>query len=552
MKKNKQYILLSTLVSAPLVFGVMSSSRTSANSVVDSVSIKVPIACTLSGSISSGNEHNATISNGVYKTDIGTTNLKIVCNDNSGFSLYAVGFTDDIQGKTTMSSSINSLYDIATGTAESGNASNWAMKISAESNALYDVSIENGFDNYSSVPSRFTKIAARSTGTDAGQLAFGANLTTTYAAYISKTQPSGSYIGQVKYTLVHPHNLDPPQEYETESGYIGYYPNATSYVGTMERQAIQQTDTMATLSAPKYSREGYGFAGWNDKYDYTGNYYGPNEDIVFEAGAYSGGNKGLSLYAIWIKSEGDIQNWSGCTSMQVGNVTALTDSRDGNTYAIAKLADEKCWTIENIRIGDSTTETPLASGSDSLGSGFSALPSSSNSWVTISTSPQFNSINLSEDATFSYGGYYSWPAVIASSSELTFNNQSANTSICPAGWHLPRGGQTTVNSTADYYILAKSIFGEEPNQNLSTGYGYYIGRQFSDLIRHYPNNFVYSGYWDGDSPDSRGSSGFYWTSTANDSGNAYYLYINDDIVRPGNGYNNKHRGSTFRCITNNS
>ena len=551
MKKSNHYLSPIMVLNIPVIIGfILASSRSAiANGVIDSVSIRVPAACTLSSSIAQGQAHNASIAGGVYKPEIGTTNLKIVCNDNSGFSLYAVGFTDDIHGRTTLSSSLGSSYDIITGTAEDGNNSNWAMKVDAIPNATYDLSIENGFDSYSAVPSRFARVATRNTGTDVGQQAVGSNLTTTYAVYISKTQPPGSYIGQVKYTLVHPYNLDPPQDYETESGYIGYYPNATSYVGTFESQAIGQTDTSATLSPSTFYREGYGFAGWNDRFDYTGTFYGPNETISFEAGQYSGDNKGLSLYAVWKKSEGDLQNWNGCSSMRQGDVTALTDQRDNQTYAVAKLADGKCWTIENMRIDDSVNADAMIAGSDSLGTGFSVLPQSSNSWSANTTLVQFNNSNYI-NGNISYGNYYSWPAAIASTT--SYSIETADTSICPFGWRLPRGGRAVSDSNNDYYVLMKTLTNEEPNINKDTGFGYYSGVGYSNSIREYPNNFVYSGRWYGNSASTVDESGFYWTSSSYGTAGteAYYLYFNNNMVRPGDGHAGKYYGNSFRCVKN--
>ena len=63
-------------------------------------------------------------------------------------------------------------------------------------------------------------------------------------------------------------------------------------------------------------------------------------------------SKGLSLYAVWVKSADTIQDWTcpNDTIMPIGTVTALTDKRDDDTYAVAKLADSNCWMIENLRL----------------------------------------------------------------------------------------------------------------------------------------------------------------------------------------------------------
>ena len=84
-------------------------------SIVDVVTIDVPVSCSMSAT---GNtSHNATVQNGTTVSDIGTTNLKVICNDNSGYAIYAIGYTDDTYGKTVLTSSaLGSTHDIATAT----------------------------------------------------------------------------------------------------------------------------------------------------------------------------------------------------------------------------------------------------------------------------------------------------------------------------------------------------------------------------------------------------------------------------------------------------
>ena len=536
-----QYLAVSLLSLGSLVSGlILASAKTTANQVVDLVAVSVPVSCSMLGNIASGEEHNAEIQNGIYQDDVGKTTLRVFCNDGEGFSIYAVGFTNNEYGNNKLASNtFGTLHDIVTGTATSGNASNWAMKLSTDSTATYPLTIVNGLDDYAEVPSSYAKAATRLSGTDAN--IEGASLTTTYAAYISSTQPADTYSGQVKYTLVHPSSEIPPQPHDTEPGYIAYYPNTNTYEGSMSQQALSSTDTSATLTASNYSRSGYGFAGWNDEFDYTGNYYGPNEDIAFEAGQYTDGDKGLSLYAVWVKSQGTLQDWNGCSSLGVGSVTALTDSRDSKTYAVAKLADGKCWVIENMRIDDTVSQQDMLSGSSAIGEGFSILPPSSDNWSTDPTLAQFNNSNLVN------GGYYSWPATVASTTNYSSSDETLNTSICPFGWRLPAGGKTRLDSYNDYYNLLKSITNEDPNVNAETGYGYYEGSEYSNSIRKYPNNFVYAGYWDEQTLMS--GSGHYWSATTYSSNNAYDFYFSTSIVRPGNAQDNKYKGQPFRCIS---
>lgn len=168
------------------------------------LSITVPTACSLSSTVDT--EHTASINPGTYTSGIGQTTFKAICNDGEGFAVYAIGYSDDTYGNTTLIGA-NTEETIATGTATSGDTSNWAMQLTA-SGSVYVPAITNGFDSYHAVPSAYTKVASYNSTTDTTS---GSSFTATYAAYISGTQPADTYTGQVKYVLVHPSSADAPE-----------------------------------------------------------------------------------------------------------------------------------------------------------------------------------------------------------------------------------------------------------------------------------------------------------------------------------------------------
>lgn len=207
------HILMCLAFGVMLSMGIILASNVSYadnDSVVDEVSITVPVSCTISGT--GMNTHNATINNGQYNSAIGETTMKAFCNDTEGFAIYAIGYTDNTDGKNLLANSeLGGTYDIETGTATSGNDSQWAMKLSTVSSPepTYPIQIQNNFTSFQEVPENYTLVAKRTAGTDIGQSAEGSTLKSTYQAYISQTQPAGTYTGQVKYTLVHPNYIDP-------------------------------------------------------------------------------------------------------------------------------------------------------------------------------------------------------------------------------------------------------------------------------------------------------------------------------------------------------
>ena len=209
MKRSKiikmQDIAFGTVAISSLfvLFGV--NGANAATSAVDEVTITVPASCSLTNTI--GSPHTATIETGVYQDDIGETTFKVFCNDNEGFAVYAVGYTGDAFGNTTMKpSTLAASNAIAAGTATSGSTSNWAMKLTAVSGD-YAPTLETGFNDYHVIPDTYTKVASYASNTDGST---GSSFKSTYGAFISQTQPADSYTGKVKYTVIHPANGNAP------------------------------------------------------------------------------------------------------------------------------------------------------------------------------------------------------------------------------------------------------------------------------------------------------------------------------------------------------
>ena len=606
------FILISIIATIHII---SSPSPTFADStdIIDEIGIEVPISCTMSGSgISS---HNADIPNGTYTADIGTTTMHAFCNDNSGFAIYAAGYTGNEIGATNSNKLIgtnaSSNATIVTGTATSaGNPdiSNWAMKLTVTqdsgdttgTNAFTIDSAPNtsggsnvSFTQYHTVPNEYTKVAHKNAGTDMTSITGGVKLTTTYAVYISKTQPADTYSGQVIYTLVHPSNEIPAQPIATEPGKICYYPNTAIYEGTM---GCQDVTSSITLLASNFSREGYGFAGWSTTYDYsdTSGFYGPQETITLNTADYSDTNNGLSLYAHWIKSAGNLQNWSGCPSLQSGAVTALTDQRDNDTYAVAKLADGKCWMIENLRL-DNTATLTIANTNNPLNDGtnvtlkhnytdtdtYNTLSTSSNviydvdtapdGWCNVVTVDCYDQSRLNTDNTtnrttgnpdidtsymYSYGNYYNWYSATAGKGTYGFatKNSSVGGDLCPSGWHLPKGGNKSNEANSEFWALIVTGInnGVNPSDYDNTTQPYYTGdpegNDASRAVRKYPNNFVYSGYVGDTSIGGLGTYSGYWTSTASSNYYAYLMDFNSKYVVPGGNVDTKSDGWSVRCV----
>ena len=202
LAKKQNIKVLTGLSSLSFLAILCCTSNVLASSVVDEFTVTVPESCSLTSTV--GTAHTATIE-GVYSDDIGETTINAFCNDSEGFSVYAVGYTDDTFGNNTMKpSTLADTKAIATGLATSGDTSNWAMKLTSLSD---NYTLTNDFNSYHLVPDEYTKVATYPSNTTTTA---GVNIKSTYAAYISQTQPADTYTGKVKYTIVHPSNADAP------------------------------------------------------------------------------------------------------------------------------------------------------------------------------------------------------------------------------------------------------------------------------------------------------------------------------------------------------
>lgn len=344
---------------------------------------------------------------------------------------------------------------------------------------------------------------------------------------------SGGYVGTFIITAI----SDGVQE--CAAGNICYYGGAANAVGEMEPQPAT-SNTSVMLTAPNYSRPGYGFVGWSVNPDGSGTIYGPNETIT--TGNLS--EEGLKLYAKWVGSTGTLQGWSGCPSMSIGEYTALTDSRDGNVYTVARLADGQCWMTENLRLDLSNLNLVLNAENTnnpttSFVSAVDSHPPPVSSFCADNSSSCFEQINYNSGTTnnYSYGNYYNWYTATAGNGKYATSSagQKAAGDICPVGWHLPSGYGNSGDLAKLHAALKAGV---------------------SDLVaagkwRAYPNNFMLSGQYKADAPTSYRESGNYHSSTTSNATSANNLWIQQNQVRYSSNGSAKSNGQSVRCMISN-
>ena len=259
MRVDKSVILVNALVGITFLSAtILSSTITSAtdDTVIDEVNVTVPVSCSMEGT--GMNSHETELFNNEYDSNVGTTNIKAYCNDVNGFAIYAIGYTDDTDGKNVLTdSNLSSTNDITTGVATTGSDSKWAMKLATVTSPTptYPITIqsdtEGPFTSFHTVPDDYTLVAKRTSATDAGSSAIGSTFTTTYQIYIGPNQSAGTYNGQVKYVLVHPNYID--QETLKNAVTVVFDGNGLTFPGG----ATTNTVKYANLCEPG----GYGYVG---------------------------------------------------------------------------------------------------------------------------------------------------------------------------------------------------------------------------------------------------------------------------------------------------
>ena len=537
--------LASSLPSAHATTGTASDTKTA------NASVTVSATCSMTANITTA--HTATLPNGIwsgasgyYPNGIGNTTIATFCNDASGYSIYAVGYTGDTMtggnNNKLHNSQLGSSYDIATGTETSGANSQWAMKVtkvtdSSESYLPNNLTIQNGFDNanYHAVPATYTEVARYSSATDA---TLGSKINTTYSAYVSSAQPAGTYEGKVKYTLVHPGGSDMP-DVDTMQ-HVDYWGGSLLVGETRTVADIRdnKTYTVARLCT-NYSGDNCTSSQiWmtqNLDLEIGGTYQDGNEtkDIILTSENTDLNAAGSGAYANGYSTDGNgVITWTPSGTTVTGTPATISTYASGNPTSVSGWQNENYLPYmaeagTNVLYGVNTT--PYTSVSDCVTTG---------------------GHTQTECERYQVGNFYNWTAAIASNNSQPINSQYsvASNSICPAGWRLPYGptnpGGTVIQSEFNAMLSANSIAGGTDLTG-GTNVGYADGG-FSKMTS-YPYNFSRFGHVYGSTMGYVGGGGFWWSSTASSGTNGYGLYMHGTELYPA--YSTvRLDGFSVRCV----
>ena len=536
---NKSIICVGSMATVTLVAGAfLSSFNVSADdNAIDNVAVTVPVSCSLEGT--GMNSHNASIVNGTYQADIGSTTLKAFCNDNNGFAIYAIGFTDDEYGKTVLTNStLGASTDIATGTATSGSTSNWAMKLATSSSATYPLTLDNSFGNYHNVPTEYTKVAHRDSGTDTGTSAVGSELTSTYAAYMSKTQPAGTYTGQVKYTLVHPSIHVAPVICNENATTISEAKclQDFAHVSEANRNSIIASMIPEQQYTLKDSRDGKTYTIAKYQVGNSGNYdvwMTKNLDLDLQAGeTYT--NEDTDIGYNTTTNSYETAAWSPARSTYTATTGHIHEWCQGGTWNSQYGYCENNDTPESYDPGDLYWNATESDYSD----WYAYYNSCNFSTPTPTCDQTLNPISTYVSSTSStpqyhLGNYYNWAAALATNDSSQFNSSNlVEQSICPAGWTLPRIGD-----------------GEDSFYSLWNQYGFSSSSiNGSNKLWTSPLYFAAGGGFSG-TLYGVGLDGYFWSPVPNGSNGARGggFYVDGGDVSP-SVRSGRYNDNSVRCV----
>ncbi len=251
-----------------------------------------------------------------------------------------------------------------------------------------------------------------------------------------------------------------------------------------------------------------------------------------------------------------------CDAASLGVMSTMRDSRDGTYYRVRKMADGKCWMVDNLALD----LTANYAGKPNWGTAPAKISSPT---ANSSTVPQLMlNNNIVDQGQIPNNGspkasyLYNWCATMGDTSSncittgyYTEGQPSApQTGICPAPFRLPQGGPAAISSnpsttTNEFAALDIAMGGTGAGRDPANTYPGFIGT--ADNITGTNWHGVFSGSYTGVINFS-GITGAWWSSTNAATPVGYYLYVSGSgsgaSVYPDRTGANKSSGLSVRCL----
>ena len=462
--KQQKYTLVLLIIMLCIIaisgtLAITSSVNADDNPAIDdTINITVDSACTIGQTVLQSSE---SLNPGGTKV-VGSSRIAAYCNDNEGYAIYAIGYTNGEYGNTNLVSTDGN-HTIPTGT--SGSNSFWNMKLTqgtATGTTSYLPTMVNEFTTNTTIPDDYTKVVYRDSSAisqNQDPTETGSYFTTTYEAHIDTTQPAGIYNGQVQYVMVHPSSAPAPE--------IPYIMQNTAPIN---RKLLNIGDSLQATDI----RDGKKY--WVTKLADGNIWMTQNLDLD------------LDSTRTYTSEDTDVQ-----TEWMPLNSTSITDNWSNDSYRPYSLdPGDKYYYTSNNENEDTT-------------------------YQSLSACKQAGHNDCSH---YHSGNYYNWPAAVASNNISNLPERSdAPNSICPAGWRLPLKDIATDTSEIKNLLIAQGGI-------LGSSLPYGSGRSWQEnglniarisplyLIRAGFISYKNTGGWQ---IFSKAAIGAYWTGSIRDN-----------------------------------
>ena len=391
-------------------------------------------------------------------------------------------------------------------------------------------------------------------------------------ASAAASQVSGTFTNDINFTAT--------ANVVTYNYNLTYNANNSSTVTNMPTDITNSsfnTGDSIQLSSTTPTADSRIFLGWCDgtvsDTTCTGTLYQPGDYLKLDNLSSSITNV-ITLTGVWRKLYMQTMSASDCTTTPTG----AYDSRGTEqAYKVARLADGKCWMLENLNLAGGTALTSADTDvTDTYINGFTTqanLTKSGNSIVLpVSATKNTDDNNLTDSSQFQASAaayvfnsgnttncgasgqdtpcysYYSWIAATLGGKDSTGTQvvrdyeTDAAASICPKGWRLPTSRELAADNS-DFYqlVINYGVSSDLTSQSTSI---FYDQAGPGTLP-----NFLLAGYYYRGSFVDGGSYGWYWSATAYDSTYSFLLgFDSGEVVSANSGRRNN--GFSVRCVLN--
>ena len=217
---------------------------------------------------------------------------------------------------------------------------------------------------------------------------------------------------------------------------------------------------------------------------------------------------------------------ANCQAQASSGNLKVYDKRDENDYTV-RYINNQCWMTQNLRftgasISSDTTNAPTTT--------LTYYQLDTNGSSQCNSTNGYNNACIKDSGDTTKGVWYNYYAATAGTISGSENSTAATQDICPKGWHLPSGPNTTSGTDFNKLVGNTTSGWQNPTTGL-TAFGAVSGGL-------YLNGSLYdtgSGYW--------------WSATAINTTVRYSLgYYSSSGQFNGSGGNYRYIGYFVRCV----